>query len=366
MARILGGHLRRICMVVGIVASFWGAAEQSAEAGEVITGVGPGGGPHVKVFDGVPATENASFLAYPPAVSNGVRVAAGDVNGDSVPDVITSLGPGTGSHVKAISGTDHATELHSFFAYDGFTGGVFVAAGDVDGDGRADIVTGADAGAAPHVKVFSGATGETLRSFVAYPLSSSPGVRVAAGDVNGDGHADIITALGEGTSPHVKVFDGVTLSELYSFLAYPAGFMGGAYVAAGDLDGDGFSDIITGAGAGGGTHVKVFDGATGLESNSFFAFAGVDAEIRVAAGDVNGDGRDDLITGLGPGAAQTAVRTFNLKDTFPQALHTFSPCGPSFTGGVYVAGVVVPEPVAASLIGIAFAALAATVRRRTR
>src|SRR5207244_5549205 len=101
------------------------------------------------------------------------------------------------------------TVLRSFFAYDaGFSGGVSVAAGDVNGDGRADIITGAGAGGAPHVKAFSGLDGSVLRSFFAYDAGFSGGVYVAAGDVNGDGRTDIVTGAGAGGMPHVKAFSG--------------------------------------------------------------------------------------------------------------------------------------------------------------
>ena len=70
-------------------------------------------------------------------------MALGDVNGDGTVDLITGAGPGGGPHVRVLSGTD-LRELHSFFAYaPGFAGGVSVAAGDINGDGRTDIITGA-------------------------------------------------------------------------------------------------------------------------------------------------------------------------------------------------------------------------------
>src|SRR6185295_5278839 len=71
-------------------------------------------------------------------------------------------------------------------------GGVYVAAGDVDGDGRPDLVTGAGGGA-PIVRVFSGASGVPLWTAEVYASTFTGGVRVAAGDVTGDGYADIIT-----------------------------------------------------------------------------------------------------------------------------------------------------------------------------
>ncbi len=98
--------------------------------------------------------EIASFLAYDPALTGGVRVAAGDVNGDGLVDIITGAGAGSGPHVRAFSLASGVTEVASFFAYaPDFTGGVLVASGDVTGDGRAEIITGTTRAGGP-VRVF--------------------------------------------------------------------------------------------------------------------------------------------------------------------------------------------------------------------
>jgi hypothetical protein len=304
------------------------------EAAAIVTGAGAGGPSEVKAFSGATSTEGNSFLAYP-GFQGGVRVAVGDVSGDGVADIITGAGPGGGPHVKVFDGRTGA-ELRSFFAFDSqFTGGVFVAAGDINGDGFADIVTGADAGGGPHVKVFDGQTGAEVRSFFAYTPSFTGGVRVATGDVNGDGLADIVTGAGAGGGPHIKVFDGQTGAEVRSFLAFDPGFAGGVFVAAGDVDGDGFADIITGADAGGGPHVRVFSGATNAELRSFFAYTpSFTGGVRVAAGDVNGDGLADIVTGAGPGAGPH-VKVFD--GATGTEIRSFFAYDPSFTGGVYVA-----------------------------
>src|SRR5207249_4020231 len=111
-----------------------------------------------------------------------------------------------------------------------------------------------------------------IRSFFAYGPAFTGGVYVAVGDVTGDGRPDIITGAGEGGGPHVKVFDGVTGAEVRSFFAFNAGFTGGVRVAAADVDGDGTADIVCAAGPGGGPHVIVFSGATGAVIRSFFAY----------------------------------------------------------------------------------------------
>src|SRR5438876_99758 len=92
-------------------------------------------------------------------------------------------------------------------------------------------VIGADADGGPNVRVFDALTGKLKAGFDAYDPSFTGGVSVAVGDVNGDGHADIVTGAGPGGAPHVKVFDGQTLLEIRSFFAYDPSFTGGVNVA---------------------------------------------------------------------------------------------------------------------------------------
>ncbi len=187
----------------------------------MIAGADAGGGPHVRVLNGITGAEDLGFLAYDASFAGGVRVATGDISGDGTPDIITAPGTGGGPHVRVfdgVTGQQLLGTVGSFFAYGlGFTGGVFVAAGDVNGDGRDDVITAAGAGGGPHVRVLSGVDGTQLHSFFAYGAGFSGGVTVAAGDVNADGKADIITGPGPGGGPHVRVFSGVDLTDSAGF-----------------------------------------------------------------------------------------------------------------------------------------------------
>jgi len=313
------------------------------QAAGIVTGAGEGATAHVRGFTGTGVPTNLSFLGYPPGFGGGVRVATGDVNGDGVADLITGPGPTGGPHVRVLSGPTASTVLTEFLAYaPGFTNGLFVAAGDVDGDGRADIVTGAGPGGGPHVTVTrwnpDGSLSE-IRSFLAYSAGFAGGITVAACDIDGDGFADIVTGAGPGGGPHVQVFSGRTGAVLRSFLAYDPGMSAGIFVACGDVDGDGIPDIITGVGAGGGPHVQVFSGGTGAVLASFFAYdPGATVGMRVAAADLDADRRAEIITAPGGGGGPHVKAFRRNADGSVSEVAGFFAYAPAFLGGVFVAG----------------------------
>ena len=322
-----------------------GSAQANPPQGFV---VGPsGGGSEIVTYLGVNPTPTTEFTAFSPTYTGGVYVGGGDVNGDGVPDTVVATDSGSGPTVEAFSGKD-GTLLANFFAFNpAFTGGVRVAGGDINGDGFTDIIAAAGPGGAPQVNIFSGKDHSTLSSFLAFSGGFLGGVSVAAGDVNHDGYTDIIAGEQAGGSPTVSVFSGKDGSLLSSFFAFNPAFTGGVSVASGDVNGDGYSDIIVGAGPGGGPQVSVFSGLNGSLLYSFFAYSSFfTGGVQVAAADLNGDGRADIITGTGPGAGE--VKAFD--GTNENVLLDYQPYGPSYTGGVTVSGLAVPEPGSAALV----------------
>lgn len=277
-------------------------------------GSAPGLPPSARLVD---QTTNQTLFAvqpFPTGFTGGVRTAVGDVTGDGVPDLVVGAGTGGGPHVRVydgVSGQPVAGKLGSFYAFEpAFTGGVEVAVADVNADTAADVVVAASAGGGPRVTVFSGKDGSVLYDFYAFDSGFRGGVSVAAGDVNADGRADVVVGAGPGAGPHVKVFSGASGKELFSQFVYDPGFRGGVSVAAADTTGDGGAEIITGAGGGGGPHVRILS-ADGTERASFFASAPTDhAGVRVSAGDVTGDNRAEVFTTAANGLGST-LTTFD-------------------------------------------------------
>ncbi len=266
---------------------------------------------------------------------------AGDVDADGHDDfVLGMLGYNAlGSRAEVYSGRTGSL-LYTF----GVTGiGGAAGAGDVNADGHADVIVG-DAGfAGPGIGtgralVFSGKTGALLYTFTGDAASDYFGGSVdGAGDVDGDGFDDLVVgayqpdSFNPGTG-YVRIFSGQDGTQLYEFTGdSPGDAFGSSVSGAGDVDGDGYDDVIVGApwddnnGMSSGM-ARVFSGRTGGILYQFDGGAGDGLGRSVSdAGDVNNDGFDDVVVGLPDDdtGAQLAgsVRVFSGLDGSP--LHTF-------------------------------------------
>jgi len=292
---------------------------------------GPGGGPVVRVqnFDG---TDAFLFFAYTPTFTGGVRVATGDVTGDGTPDIVTVPGPGGASHVKVFDGVS-GLEVGSFFGFDPmFFGGAYVTVSDVDGDGFEDIILGAGEGGGPRVQIFSGRTGTAMSDFFAYASTFRGGVRVTSADFDGDGLGDIATSPGGGGGPHVRLVRGKDLGDLGSFFAYAPNIIGGLNLSAGDIDGDGKAEIFAGPGNGFGPVVSIFN-ANGSARGAYFAFPPTPQNgLRLAFIEDRATNSFSLM--VTPDANGSVVNIIDPASGMVKSM--VSPFGAPLTGGIFV------------------------------
>lgn len=159
---------------------------------EIITGTENGGGPQVRIFNNRGDLINPGFFAYGKEFRGGVNIAVGDLEGDGAMEIIAGAGVGGGPHVRVFA-ADGKLVNPGFFAYDSkFRGGVNVAVGDMDGDGKDEIITGAGKGGGPQIKVFDKAGKIAGPIFFAFDDDQRQGVEVATTDMDGDGKAEII------------------------------------------------------------------------------------------------------------------------------------------------------------------------------
>jgi autotransporter-associated beta strand protein len=316
-------------------------------------GPGQGGAPLLKVYSttGTPVSQTYAFT---PGFTGGVRVATGDFNRDGVMDYLVGTGPGTRAFVRVINGATHQ-DMFTVYPFENFEGGVYVTAGDIDGDGADEVVITPDEGGGPRVVAYSGLT---FQPFISYFGIQDPnfrgGARAAVGDLNGDGYADIAVSAGFNGGPRISLWDGKALTNhqfknlTSDFFAYDQSLRNGAYVAIGDVDGDGKGDLITGAGPGGGPHVKIYNGAellnpaigpanTSLIANFFAGNPNNRGGVRVAVKSFDSDLKADLATGVGEKGG-SSFSTYLGKDLAAGVIDEYfgDDAFPGFSNGVYV------------------------------
>lgn len=212
----------------------------------------------------------------------GANVATGNLDGDSGIEYVTGAGPGGSPLVKVLEKDGKVNK--EFLAYDvSFTGGVDVAVGDINDDGKAEIITATGPGGGPHVKVFK-PDGTLVKEFMAYAPNFYGGVRVSTSDIDSDDNWEIVTAPASSGGPHIKIWEvstsGTTAPTIAKeIMAYPANVMMGFDVAGFD------GGFVTVPGKGGGPHVKVWDEDGNLDKE-FFAYDGTfTVGLRVSVAD---------------------------------------------------------------------------------
>jgi hypothetical protein len=342
------------------------------DAGEVITVrftntkkdrpvivIGPDKGnksaPIIKIIDKETGAILSQFYVYEPTFMGGVRIATADMTGDGIEEIIVAPGQGRSPQVRVF--TQAGVELTQFrtLAYDvSHKGGVEVAVGDVNGDGKNDIVT-TPTNARTEVRVFYNNYDSGMP--LADPIANSPDVKfyvfdskfkggadVTIADVgtflNGgtldattpDGKGEIIVGSGPGMRATVQVFDVTgTPTIVDTILPFDNKFKGGVTLSAARVNADAIPDLIIAAGNKGNSVVQIYSGLTNDNPDvllaAFATFADTSSRnmpVHATAFDTNGDGIADILAAVqGTNGKSNQIRCFELDGTYVGALAGF-------------------------------------------
>jgi hypothetical protein len=219
------------------------------------------------------------------------------------PRIVVARGSGGASTVQVFN--EQGLFINAFTPYKSFSSGLNVAVGDLDGDGNDEIVVAPAAAGGPHVRIFS-MSGTMIGEFFAYDKKFTGGVSLAIGDVNRDGKAEVITAPGAGGGPQIRIWD-ITGHELGNFMAFDAKFRGGVSLAAADIDGNGFSSIVAGM-MSKGKQVRAFNKDGALVA-AYPALTWKGDGVTLSAVDIEEDGKSEVAIGQRTGGS--AVKIFS-------------------------------------------------------
>jgi hypothetical protein len=256
------------------------------------------------------------------ATGGGIRAASGDLDGDGKSELVIGLGPGSNGWVLILDDASTGFKPLKWIqvpwpAYNAANGEVFPAIGDLDGDGRGEIVLGLGAGGQGWYAVMDDATQNFKLlawrqiAWPAYTSRTDAEVHPAVGDLDGDGKAEIVLGLGKGSRAWLQVVNGSAQNyslrtwiqvDWFNYAANPD--LGSTFPAVGDLDDDGRAEIVIGLGPRSGGWFQVLDDSTTGFSHlhwgqiSWSAYNGHSGETHPAIGNIDGDGRAEIVFGL--------------------------------------------------------------------
>ena len=173
----------------------------------------------MKIFNLSTGQEMFSSFMFDSQFRGGISVSISDANGDNIPDIIVAAGPGGGPHVKILDGISLKV-IREFFAFDpSARNGLNIFTGNFDNDSGDEIAVALGAGALPLVRIFDLATGTLKKEIQVFETEFTGGVKISGTDYNHDGRLDLLAGAGPGGAPRVKVFSNSDFAVIDDFFA---------------------------------------------------------------------------------------------------------------------------------------------------
>ena len=255
------------------------------------------------VLLGTPKKSNGSVVIAPTTTAEKPRVDTSKA--ETSIDLIRNSAFQNGLFVRAFDGSGNQARSGWFAYSDKYPAGSQIIISDIDADGQNEVVVNSNG----TISVYK--NNLILRSFRPYEGKFKGDISITVADLNGDATKEIITGAGAGGGPHVRVFDQYGKPLIGGFFAYDRNFRGGVNVAVIDLNGDGTQEIVTAPGKGGGPQIRIFTKDGRLLTGGFFAYdKNFRGGVSLAVGNVDGQGDKEIITGSGSGS-DPEVRIFS-------------------------------------------------------
>lgn len=239
---------------------------------EIIVASGPGQAPYVYIYrnDGVLKSQ---FLAYAETMTSGMNIATCDLNADGKTEIITAPQTGAAPQVRIFDRKGELKFTPGFYAYDAsFTGGVNLACGQVNKSKKMEIITGAGPTGTSHVRVYDYKGNYLGLDFFPFSETDKGGVDVATEDVDADGQDEIITSVFSFGIPLVKIYEADSARSIVTeFKVYSEDYLGGVSIATGDINTDNKPELITVPSRSGGPQVRIFNQQGVNLKQDFFA-----------------------------------------------------------------------------------------------
>jgi len=231
---------------------------------EIVTGAGVGGGPQVRIFD-LDGKVLAQFFAYDPSDRNGILVSVGDTNEDGQSEiVVVSQTAGTG---EARIFNQHGQLKGLLRPFGRENASLRLSFGNMDDDSADELIFSLLNQPKSVLRVLDG-DGRYVRDIFLFETLRHRTFDI--GDLDGDGKDEIVFGAARGQYPSIDVY---TTSGTFkrNFSAYSASYKGGVNVCVGDIDQNGREEIYTTSRAGGGPQLRIFE-EDGHVLGGFFAF----------------------------------------------------------------------------------------------